>query len=265
MAYGILVRIDNEPASRAPRPNHFDHHPYVPGKCLAELPDVLQLVDELRSQHRRLKARKNQTGLSQNAGKLLELMSLHPFTPCSRLWPQIGTVAFVTQKATYRILTELDFVLFEDVRLGKTNQLFWEILEAGFNHLGVPVQDIKGHGDNKHTWLCYWLLEAGKRRHYEVALEPKLEGTGHIGDVSWRRAAELHLLECVVTATSNVIDHARACFLECRKVDTLTFVATQKKELTQIEKQIKGQVELKSFVDRIHYLPAESLLKELWP
>lgn len=258
-----------EPATR-PEKMICAQHPWTPAKPLIDIPELYLALQNLLGEKHKDADRKDtindNTELSPDALKILELLPQHPAWPLSRLWPLLNKK--LSFKAQIRICEELEqsgFVTFIDLRVCSTNQRLPHITPSGVEKLGKPIEPLVGHGKPEHVWIENWIHMVGLKRKLRSSIEPRIAGTNHMADVLWRDGDSIHAFEVICTSLDNVISHLEASFLETNKVTTFTFVAAQKSTLDEVGAIVKKDGRFDIFKKQISYKTADIYMKELWP
>lgn len=263
----MLVQVDYMPPNRTPRTD-FDTFPSVPSKRLAEMPELQAALAALIAEHRATRmrqARQGKPALSELSRKLLDLASLHPCTPVARLFDELGKPSPTAQASARKALEEQKLANFAEVRMGRRNVLLIRLTDEGWSFLGKQPPRRKGRGDIPHWHICQWLCWLGEQRGCKTATEWIVPGTNHPVDAVWQTSDHIETFEVAVSCEDNLVSHLTACFIDSDAVDTVTIVAPQKSKLSELKTAIDAESTLKPFADRIEYLPAETILMELWP
>ncbi|MDI6451604.1 hypothetical protein [Anaerobaca lacustris] len=263
----MLVKVDYMPPNRTPL-QEFDTFPSVPSKRLAEMPELQAALAALIAEHRATRmrqARQGKPALSELSRKVLDLASIRPCVPVARLFNELGKPSPTAQASARKALEEQKLSDFTEVRMGRRNVLLIRLTDEGWSFLGKQPPRRKGRGDIPHWHICQWLCWLGEQRGCKTATEWIVPGTNHPVDAVWQTGKETHVFEAVVGCEDNLISHLTACFITSDAVDRATIVAPQKSKLSELKAVIDAEPTLKPFVDRIEYLPAESILSELWP
>lgn len=267
-SWPMLMRADCIAPSRAPRPDRFDQHPFLPGARLKDLPHVQEALDRLIAEHGLAKGRqaRKKKLLSKKARDFLDLRSLRLYLPVARLWDELGKLAHSIQAAVRRELEAMGLALFGEIRVGRRNVLLMLITEKGWRFLGKAAPGRRGRGGIAHTHICEWLRMLGEKHGFEARTEWVIPGTTHPLDCVWLHDGLAEGFEVAIECIDNICSHARVCFIESNAIQTLTFIAPQKALLEKIKSRVQEDSTLVPFLDRIRYEPVETfLLKELWP
>jgi hypothetical protein len=242
--------------------------PYVPGKSLAELPDLRRALDSLTArvkQKNMRSAAKKAPVISENARKLLDLAAMYPFHPVGKLWSQLGLVSPSVQGAARTELEEGQLAEFDVLRLGKLNVIIIGILDKGWQLLNRQPSATHGRGHLAHRTISHWIQMVGDRRSYDRALtEWEVSGTFHHVDAAWCVGGSWQVFEVVFHA-DNLVHHLQKCLLESSAVSNVSVVACQKSELKQLKELIEAERSLHLVLDCVLYVPADTFYKELWP
>jgi len=265
--HAMLVKVDYMPPNRTP-PEEFDTFPSVPSKRLAEMPELQAALEQLVDEHkttRMRQARRSTPKQSKLARNLLDLASVHPCTPVARLFDELGKSSSTAQAAARKALEEQKLADFAAVRIGRRNVLLIRLTDDGWAFLGKQPPRRKGRGDIPHAHVAQWLCWLGEQRGYKTDTEWIVPGTHHPVDAVWQTTERTETFEVIVGCQDNLASHLTACFINSDAVNTVTIVALQKSKLAKLKAAIDAESILKPFADRIEYLPAETILMELWP
>jgi hypothetical protein len=203
--------------------------------------------------------------LGKPAATLLHTAVPHPWVPVARLWELAGTVPSPdAQKRAQRQLLDHGFAEFGLLRAGKRNSLLIDPTDQAYRADGMDPPKHRGRGDIQHRHMAHWVAWLGERRGYKTAIEWIVPSTNHPVDVAWLHDGLADLFEIVSTCERNLLGHLEACF-SAKEVATVTIVAGQKSALKAIKTNLDTELVLVPYFDRIRYLPAEDILKELWP
>jgi hypothetical protein len=246
-----------------------DANLHVPAERLDEMPEVLRAIETLAAEHRRNRRRQAKielTTLRQEARELLGLAVKHPSWPVARLYQLMGTPSPTVQKAVRCQLTEADYALMTDVRVGSKTLALIELAKAAWELLGEPEKRLPGRGKLAHRTFAYWIKMVGERRGYEAELESTVPGTTHAADAAWLVDGRWRVFEVVVTCEDNLEGHLRAALLTPEsQVESVTIVAPQKATLEALKKQVALFQDFEFYRGRVHFLPVEAFERELWP
>ena len=268
-SHPMWVKIDYVPPCPGSAHRDYDTHPFIPAKRLHEMPHVMEALEKLIAESRRAKLRQaqaKQSDISENARKLLDLVSIQVYVPAARLWEQIGKVSPSAQANARKELEERGVAYFEEERIGRRNVLMLEPTPQGWEYLGKTPPKAKGRGGLVHRHFAAWLKAWAEKQGHKTETEWVAPGTTHPADCAHKKDSDKWaVFECVVTSKDNIIDHLEACFIRSDAVATVTIVAPRKAVLQRLEKQVATHPSLTPFQDRIHYEPMERYMKELWP
>ena len=167
--------------------------------------------------------------------------------------------------AARRALEAARMAEFEELRISRCNMLFIGVLDLGWAFLGrTPPQGEAGGGVG-HSTLATWVAWDARKQGDEAVLEWPVPGTSHIADVMRRHNGEHHVNEIVVTCTSNLKSHLKACFLESDVVTTCTIVLLQKAIRDKVRVHLAADPEVAPLLDRVCFEIAQTYLdKEPW-
>ena len=267
--HAVWAQVDYLAPDRSPEPVEYDTLPsIVPSRPLGEMPALQEALKQKVDEYNRRKLERYQAKsrtLGKHAARLHRTAVAHPWVPVARLWEMAGTVPSpAAQKTAQRQLEDLGFDKFDLLRAGRRNSLLIEPTEAGCRAESQEPPRHRGRGDNPHCHMAHWVVWQGERRGYKTAIEWTVPGTSHAADVAHFHDGLVDLFEIVSTCESNLLSHLEACF-SAKEVASVTIVAATKSELKGIQKDLESQPALAPYLDRVFYVPAESILKELWP
>jgi hypothetical protein len=269
--HALVMKTDFVPPCRT-QPVKYDTHPFVTAKRLPELPHLQQALAKKIAESRAMVLRPTprEAGhftLGKMARLFLDRASLpeNAFAPVHIVFRQIGDVAPATQLAVLRELERAGFMVFAPARIGKANVKLQEITPKGWEFLRKPVPAHDGRGAIKHRHYAQWIRKwAVQKQCEECGIEPRVPGTTHFGDVSFRRDGKLHIVQITDQCTSNITSHVRAALIESHGVDVLIFVTATKAQWGDIQARIMADPELVFCIDRIQFDVVETYMKEAW-
>ena len=268
VTYPMLAKIDYAAPSRETRPLQFDHLSYTPGQSIHEIPAVLEAIDNLKEERRDArikKARKKTGGLPDNARKLLDLISLHPVTPTSKLWHHIGMFSPTAKKAMMDNLENQSLARFTQVRVGKMNLFLPEITEEGWQYLGKTAPTGYGAGTIQHVFGIQVVKRIGEKRGLTAHTEYPIPPSGHRVDCAWVMPdGRIQAFEIVWTCDSNLPSHLTSC-LACEALDAITVVAFTKEKLKNVNTILKQASDIDPNDERVKFASLDIFVKELWP
>jgi uncharacterized protein YbaA (DUF1428 family) len=178
----------------------------------------------------------------------------------------MGNLSPATQLAVIRELERADLMAFTQVRIGKSNVRLQEVTEPGWAFQQRPVPSLGGKGAIGHRHYQHWIVKWAARRGYEDRnIEPRVPGTSHFGDASFKKGGQLNIVQVIAHCDSNITSHVRAALIESDAVDVLVFVTATKSQGNDIRARIMADPQLASCLDRIEFDVVETYLKELWP
>jgi len=264
-AHPVWCRIDNIQPTPLTGELQYDSHPYVPSQRLSELPHVQEALEKLKAQHRN-QAKTKSEGLSEDAHDLLHAACDHPWYPVARLWEKVGRKPSPeTQKKARIALHNKGLAEFDQIRVGKRNCLLVIPTREGFGALQLQPRSYHGRGGIAHNHVCHWLAMWGKGQGYKTEIEALVPGTNHAADCLWSKDGILHAFEVVATCEGNILSHLDACFVQSTAVTTVTLVAFQKTVLEDLRRIVTSERAMAPYLDRVRWLSAEDIIKELWP
>lgn len=262
--HGMLMQADFVEPARTGRPARFDQHPHLPGKRIEDLPELKEAVQQLNAQHR-TQAKTKSEGLSEDAHDLLHAACDHPWYPVARLWEKVGRKPSPEAQKKARIaLQNKGLAEFDQIRVGKRNCLMIIPTREGFGALQLQPRSYHGRGGIAHNHVCHWLSIWGERQCFKVEIEALVPGTNHAADCLWSKDGILHAFEVVATCEGNVLSHLNACFIQSTAVTTVTLVAFQKSILDDLRRIVTSERAMAPYLDRVRWLSAEDIVRELW-
>ncbi|HSW01042.1 MAG TPA: DUF87 domain-containing protein [Sedimentisphaerales bacterium] len=164
--HGMLIVADHVPPSTMAHPDKFDQHSYTPARTLKDIPGLREKIDALIREHRgtalRLPSQKaSPRQLSKMARLFLDYSSLpeYIFAPAHVIFRVIGNVSPATQLAVIQELEQTGFMVFAQVRFGKSNLTLKDITEKGWAFLQKPAPSKGGKGAIDHRHPQHWIAE----------------------------------------------------------------------------------------------------------
>lgn len=271
-SWPMLMRPDFIPPSRAPRPETFDQHPYLPGARLQDLPHVQDALDGLIAEHKRTKLRQAQrsTGkkprVSRYAHAIIHSIATHPWAPARALWEATGEVpAPSVQKAVRKELGDAGMAASEQIRLGSANVLLYELLKAAWEYLHRAPPKHIGRGSISHRHISHWVAMDGEKKGFEAVCEWVAPGSGHAIDCAWKIEPGIsHAHEVIVKSLDNIIKHLEA-LNRSPAVRLITIVCLQKKIIADLQRRLASEPIVRALGDRLRWELAETYLRRLWP
>ena len=262
--HAMLMQADFVEPARIGRPATFDRHPFLPGKQIEDIPELKAAIEQLKAQHR-TQAKTKSEGLSEDAHDLLHAACDHPWYPVARLWEKVGRKPSPEAQKKARIaLHNKGMAEFDQIRVGKRNCLLVIPTTEGFETLQLQPRSYHGRGGIAHNHVSHWLAMWGKGQGYKTEIEALVPGTNHAADCLWSKDGILHAFEMVATCESNILSHLDACFIQSTAVTTVTLVAFQKSVLDDLRKIVTQERPLAPYLDRIRFVSAEQVLKEVF-
>lgn len=264
----MLGQIDYVPPRRGPLPASFDTPPFVPAQRLSELPELQRALEAKIKEYRTAKRRRfkaSQPEISKPARKLLDLAALHPDTPVARLWEKVEKPSASVQQRARRELEKVGYARFSEPRLGRTQLLLIELLDAAWKFRDESPPRRRGRGEMVHRHMAAWIARASKQRGCQkVTIEWVVPGTNHPADVAVFDG-QWHVFEVVDKSRNNLVDSIRTTFLDGQSIADVTVVTTQAQFHQDLRNRIAAAPDLEPFLDRIRFGTAETYLRELWP
>jgi len=267
-AHPMWCKIDHMPPDRSTKDIQYDTHLYVPAMSFKNIPDLLTSLKKLNKIHNQSNLEKNRSGkkeLSKIARDLLDYASLQPYTPVARLYDLIGIPTPGVQASVRKELKNNGLAEFEEIRIGKRNVLLIELTKKGWKSIDKEPPKRKGRGGIAHTHICQWLRMLGEKQGYLSKTEwPVPPHNSHSVDCSWIKGNKIEVFEVVVSCVKNLKNHLKACFIESDKINTVSIITPVKSTINTLSKDIEADPILIPFLSRINFMPAESLLKDLF-
>jgi len=269
----VLIQVDHVPPLPGASNIPYDSHSWVPEQPIDELPEVLAMIRQIKSEYQVRKLHQNVKSpdekLSDVADQLLKLGQLDHWLPCVHLWRKHGKVISpVTQMAAREELETKKMARFTTLQIGSRKLLVMVILEAGYQHLNIQAPPHKeGGGTEEHTFPIHWLaMWCEQRKYKDIFIDNVLANTPHRPDVQAKTPAGLELWEYVNTCQSNLVSHLQHSFSQPGVVARVHIVAPQKTVLAEIEQLVRSQFLLNSDVlQNVSSKVLDTYLKDLWP
>jgi len=122
------------------------------------------------------------------------------------------------------------------------------------------------HGGNIHNYTTYLLRDLHiKNGAEETIIEFPYPNSHGIADLGSKSKGKWHATEVAIDCKSNLIDHAKSCFIEASgQIETLTIVTLLKSEHKTILEKIMSVPELVFFINRINFMTLEDILEGLY-
>jgi hypothetical protein len=242
----------------------YDSHPFIPSKCLDELPELQSFLKGLLAQRARGNIRRD-SAASKHARKFLNVAILHPFKPVARLWSDVGTnIRSATQAKVRAELEAAKLARYADPRLSRRKVLLIWPEDPAYELFGHRPPKHRGHGDIEHTHYCNWINMVGQAEGYRTKMEALIRGTNHLADVIWQVGEELWAFEVISKCHQNIIGHLTASFIQSDTVSIVSIVAPQKCVLEQVRKLVHEEMSLAPYEHRIQYELVEVYMERLW-
>lgn len=269
-SHALLANILHMPADHAAEPV-FDANDHIASKRLDEIPGLLKALHEGGTV--RVSGQTDQAGqkpsmsLSPDARALLISASLRPYWPYIRLFDQDALPSSRTRSEIQTELTKQGFARFKNLRVGKRTLTLIQLTDLAWEHLGKSPIKLQGRGEIEHTHMAAWIRMVGEKRGYdESVVEFSVPGTTHPADGCWKVDGKWQAFEVVVTCKENISSHLDSILRRATApIDSVTIVAAQKSVLQRLQSEIEGSLKFIDQLHRIHYEPAGTFLKELWP
>jgi len=275
--YGILAKADYVEPARIPRPDKFDQHSFIPAKKLEELPELQEAVSRLRQKYNIAVLRQSKKGelnkgkdnarqLSKKARTFLSYASMHEYEPATVLFRRMEGVSGKTQIRILKELEDLRLIESATFRSGNSKIRLVQITEQGWGFLKDKPSSRPLRGGIVHSHISRWIQAVGRQRGYEESVcEWQIPGSGGFADVAFKINGKWQCLEVVVDCVSNIVEHAKSCFVESSAVVSLTIVTTQKKdEWDKVMDRIMSCPSLLPFLSRISLETVDTYYKELF-
>lgn len=260
----VLVTVD--PAHLPEVPLQYQQLPFIPGKTLAEVPEIKQALDQRIAEFNCARARQKQAAHQLNGlgHDVLSLAVLNPYLPWARLMEKMSRDVSPGQQKTIREqLEEARFATFGKVRLGQHSKQLIEVTDKGYEYQNRPIPARHGRGGIVHRHAAHWLAWLGTKRGLKAVIE-YLVSAGHHVDVAWLGPNICECFEiCIECLESNAVHHALACFGGDQPVTALTVVVPLKSDIGRAQRFLEAEDQLAPFRDRIRYETLEAITKEL--
>ncbi|MBN2212273.1 MAG: hypothetical protein JW709_12820 [Sedimentisphaerales bacterium] len=266
-SYPMLVKIDHHKDNKSFEPIYHEHL-YIPGKKLLEIDGATEAIAELNRAKRNMQIKQAKAKNPEINGilrKTLDVISIDPLTPMSKLWHQIADNISPTTKMSImdKLKNLVDFTL---IRTGKMNLYVPYIKIEGYEYLGKESPKGLGAGSEEHIFMIDVTRKRGIIKGYEVHIEYEIPPhKKHRSDVCYINGGNLEVFECISTCTKNIISHIKSCLIESDAVSKVTIVTLQKSEHKKIIQIIESDKSIDSVRNKIFLESLETYVKEVWP
>ena len=258
----FLCTIDFAEPPRKTEAIKYDSPIAIPAITSGHANNIIEELERLVNKNKSYQTNCKEDPIKQLALKLLKLRAENPYEPVVRLVTKLGKIRFETQQAIRTFLQKNELAEFEEPRIGRTNMLLMDITDAGFKVLGLEApKENKGRGSITHRHFAHWIKFYFGRKDRKAFLEWVIPGTTHPVDVAVESLKHWEVFEICVTATDNLITHVEACFEQSYDIKKLTIVAGTQKKLKEIKRQIKNNLILARFQDRIELEAIKKFMK----
>ena len=137
-----------------------------------------------------------------------------------------------------------------------------ELTSAGYNILGIFVpEENKDRGGIVHRHFANWIKPYFENKGFIAHLEWTIPNTSHPVDIAVEIEGGICAYEICITAFDNLASHAEACFEKSNAIKKLTIVVATKTNLKELKKQIKNNLMLARFEDKIQVDVIENYMK----
>lgn len=267
--YPFLGQVHYIEPDHSAKGRPYDAIPWTKARGLDELPEVQQALEERIRQFSKARMRRTNAAavvLTKIERALLDYMSLREYEPLSVVFSCMGDVPAGTQTKVVAKLVRKKLIEADTVRLSKSAVRFGAITAQGWQYLGKMSRLPPLRGGIVHTSLCYGKRRLDRKNGCEESFcEHRLAGCTGFGDVVSFRNGACHVTEVVVDCVTNIVEHARDCFLRSTTpVATLTIVTLLKSEHERIREILRSASDLAAHLDRIAFTTAEEILKGLY-
>ena len=271
--YGMLLKADHVPASAMPRPKDVDHHSFTPARGIEEIPGLQDRINELSKEFQKTVLRQRQTAgagsaLTRNEREFLDHMTLHErkCEPIHKIFARMGNPSPATQKSIISKLVKKGLLEATQIRTSKSPVRIGYPTELAWTFFNKQPQLKPLRGSLKHKMVSRWTRLYDLQNGAEESIcEFQVPGAKGVRDVGSTFHGELHCREIVIDCFTNVGHHARACFLDVQAVKTLTYVTLLRSDGDRIRKALNSDPDLAPFLDRIHFMQVDEILKSLFP
>ena len=250
--------------------SQYDTHPWIPDRSIDEIPEIVALITQLKSEYGDMKARRAAKApapaVSRLAGDLLRVAHLHPHVPCVHLWRMLTKTTPMAQEQARQELAAKELARFLSPQLGSSKRQLIVIMPKGYEFLHLPVPTHQeGGGNDLHRSAEHWIAGACQKRGYKnIVIEFQVPGTPHRADVAARTEHGLELWEFIDTCATNIMTHIEHSFSQ-DLVAKLHIVSTQKTLRDEIKQFVRSHMLLSEHLQRIEFEVIDSYLKELFP
>lgn len=230
---------------------NYDSHPYKESKLILQIPEVRQFIEKLRAGKGNSNKNSKKSNVEELALKLMILWTNQPYTPLVELYPILGNLHYTVQIKIREFIEKKQWANFTEVRVGRSNMLFMELEPAGYNALNLLMpQDNIGRGKSEHRHYAHIIKRFAESEGYNAYLEWKIPNTTHPVDVAVDKNGQIEVYEISITA-NNLASHTEACFEKSDAVKKLIIVVSTKRKLKELKKQLKNNLMLARYKDKI--------------
>lgn len=261
----MLVTVD--PVSLTDNPAQYQQVPYVPGKRLANLPNLKAALDKIIAEHLRTYARQKQAKrlIPPVAHDLLSLATMNPNTPWSILCDKMPKpISAGGRQSAKKALEDAGLAKFVTMRYGKTSKLLIEPTAEGYAYLNRTVPARHGRGGIEHRFAAAEICRAGQAKGYRTAIEHLVPGSSpeHHVDAVWFTPDGTQAFEVAISCFDNLSMHAKACLNSESGIINLTVVVSLKTDISKAQSVLESDPDVLPFMNRIRFETLDSITKE---
>ncbi|MBN2560187.1 MAG: hypothetical protein JXQ75_04590 [Phycisphaerae bacterium] len=268
-SHPMAVEIDYMPPGRGAPPQSYDTHPCISAQRLDDMPEATKALNSLVGSRRQAKLRhaiSERTGVSEPAHRILDTAVHNRWAPAATLWKILGEPPpSAVQIRVRKELAHWGLARSELPRLSRTQNLLYLPTKAGYEYVHCQPPTRTGRGSITHQHISNWIALCAKADGLKAHLEWVPLGCKHATDCAVELGPEqFDVFEVVVTCTSNVLQHLTA--LEtCASVRNITIVRLQKRQIAELQAQLKDEPVVKRLDSRLKWGLADTYLRRCFP
>lgn len=264
--FPMLAQMDFIEPDHSSKSKPYDAIPFRLARDLDDLPEVQKALQERIAEQKkttlRQTQRRQQHTLTDNERTFLDRLSMNESDP---VHVHMGKLSPATQKNILKRLESLELIKTQQVRTSRSPIRFAGLTDKAWDHVNKPVPKHRLRGDPAHTCITRikqrYDLDHGAE---ESTCEAQVPGSSGFTDVLSGRNGKYYCTEIVISCFTNVVSHARSCFLESNTIHMLTFVTCLKSDHDKIRDAICADTELMFFLNRIDFMTVDELLREVY-
>jgi len=268
--HGMLIKTDYVEPATMQRPGSFDIPPFTKARSIDEIPGFRAKLDQYikqnKSAHYSQKSRTAKEELTKNEITFLKLLSLHEYELINLIFGRMNNPSPSVQSKLIKHLAKLKYIESDMMRSGRSPRRVARLTEKGWDYVKGNSKYPITKGDVIHAHICIWIMLLGIKLGYiESHCEWNIPGTTGSCDAAHLINGLWHLYEVVHKCESNINDHLHTAFIDASiEIVLVTIVTLKKSEHAKLEAKILADPELAFHINKVRFLTAEDIIKELW-